>query len=786
MAFPRPLPAAVCVAAGIALAGTPVVRAIVDVTISDAALGPVGVAALAWAVVAAIAFVLRRWHAGLIVAGIAIATRVPPSLPGDVVGRVGAPVVATSRGVGAPVDCGDATVWVWTSQPLAVGERIRAHGVPHEPRGLLDPAMPDRAAMMASRGADFEMTATAIERLDDEPGVIARAWRVAAVVQARWAAAIDRAGGDSVGAAALRGIVVGDRGTVPPELDQRWRGVGIYHVLSVSGLHLAVVAGLVFALLRKLVAASPLGGRCRPAMWAAPPAIALAIAYTFVTGAQLATLRSLAVVIAMLVGAMLDRPARLVDALGVAALAVLVWRPADLYDPSFQLSFVAALTLALRPAAAHPGVRGWFVHGATTSLWVALTTAPITAYHFHQVAAGGVIGNLVLTPIVELVALPLGLAGLIVGELVPSLGDLLVRLAADLVALVDLGADGLARVTPVGTIAVVMPLVMTMLVVASLWLAARARRSRADVVGCVVLCLIWLVARTPSLRHTLRVTFLDVGQGDAALVELPDGATWLVDAGGNAIADDPVAAAASGRAIARVLEAYGRDHVDLAILSHPHPDHYLGFTALVDSVPIDELATARETPGEDRHEPGVRTPRLPGFAMIAKTLVDHGTRIVHPELGVVRDEAGVELRVWGPRFAERDGDPLVEATDPVRTVNDNSLVVAIRYRGRTILFAGDIEAEGEHALVAAGIGHVDVVKVPHHGSPTSSSAAFVTATRPSLAVISCGVRNHFHFPSREVVQRWRAAGAEVARTDEDGAITVIVDDAGNLDISRYR
>jgi competence protein ComEC len=129
---------------------------------------------------------------------------------------------------------------------------------------------------------------------------------------------------------------------------------------------------------------------------------------------------------------------------------------------------------------------------------------------------------------------------------------------------------------------------------------------------------------------------------------------------------------------------------------------------------------------------------------------------------------------------------VIEATDPVRTVNDNSLVVSIRYRDRTLLFTGDIEREGEDALVAAGVGRVDVVKVPHHGSPTSSSPALVAATRPGLAVISCGAGNHFGFPSPAVVERWRAAGAEVARTDADGAITVVVDATGELAVQRFR
>ena len=121
----------------------------------------------------------------------------------------------------------------------------------------------------------------------------------------------------------------------------------------------------------------------------------------------------------------------------------------------------------------------------------------------------------------------------------------------------------------------------------------------------------------------------------------------------------------------------------------------------------------------------------------------------------------------------------------MRTVNDNSLVVALTYRGRTIVFAGDIEAEGEDVLVAAGIGRADVVKVPHHGSPTSSTTGFVSAVRPRLAVISCGAGNQFGFPAPDVVDRWRASGADVARTDRDGAITVTIDPGGAIVIDRF-
>ena len=701
-----------------------------------------------------------------------------------VTGVVRGPVVRGPHGDGALLDTGAAAIWLWSDQRLVPGERVAATGVVHTPRGLRDPAVPDRADAAHARGAELELTARSLERLGKAGGpvggIVDAAWRWAGATQAAWARAIDRAGGDPVGRAALRGIAVGDRGDVPPALDQRWRAVGIYHVLSVSGLHLAVVAGLAFGLLRRLAAASPWGGRTRPARWAAPPALVLAVGYTMITGAQLATLRSLVAVALVLIAQFFDRPLRLIDALGIAALAILAWRPADLFDPSFQLSFVAALTLALGSAGPpRRGVRGWVVRGLVSSTWVAITTAPITGLHFHQVAAGGVLGNLVLTPVVELVALPLGLAGAVLG-VAPAIAA-----ASWIVGLADRGAGLLAEVTPVGHVAVAGAIAMVVLVALSLGLAARAgRRDLRSAVLWLALCVAWSLGRSPPPAGALRVTFLDVGQGDAALIELPDGAVWLVDAGGNPGARDLVQAAAPGRAIDRVLAAYDHARIALAIVSHPHPDHYLGLAAI--EAPIDELWSAEDTgaPPRDRR-PAASQGAMPGFAAIAAALAARGTRWVHPALGVARREAGVELVVWAPRYQPAAGAPARCAADPVRTVNDNSLVVALRYRGRTLVFAGDVEAEGEDGLVAAGIGPADVVKVAHHGSPTSSTAAFVAAIRPGLAVISCGAANAFGFPSPDVVERWRTAGADIARTDRDGAITVTIDARGALAVRRF-
>lgn len=652
------------------------------------------------------------------------------------VGTVGGPVITTPHGFGAPLASDHTTIWIWTDTLIEPGERVRVIGRLRSPRGMLTPGGEDRRAQLASQGAAWELTAARVDHLGMDDSASAFAWRWAARVQRRWTQSIEPERDASH--AALAGIVTGDRTRVPPALDQRWRTVGIYHVLSVSGLHLAVVAGLLFALLRRIVAA--LSGRTRPARWAAPIALALAVIYTLVTGGQLATVRALVVVAIVMLAEMVDRPVRLVDALGLAAIVILLWRPQDLLDPSFQLSFVAALTLALRTRTQGSWWHRWIVAGFMTSASVALTTAPITALHFHQVAAGGIAGNLVLTPIIELVALPLGF--------VPPL----VPVAAWVIARVDDLAAVLAYAVPVGNIALASPFVMLALVGLSLAIVAKPR-----VWLWIAVVVLWCFGRAPPPAGDLRVTFLDVGQGDAAIIESPSGKVILVDAGGMASARKPEVASSPGRAITRALEVYGHTEIDLAIVSHPHPDHYLGLPAI--DLPIRELWFA-----------GHLDPRV----------IPRGTRIGAPQLGRIELGGGVTLDVLAPRYQAFDHGPAVLAPDPVRTVNDNSLVVVVRFAGRSILFAGDLEEEGERALVASGLGHVDVVKVAHHGSRTSSSPELVTATSPSIAVISCGVGNAFGFPAEEVVTRWKRAGARVLRTDQAGSITVVVGATGTL------
>jgi len=664
---------------------------------------------------------------------------------------------------------------------LAPGDWVRFASRLYVPRGFANPGLPDARLLARGQGTDLLATVRSpgeLQRIAGPASLLSVARRWAFHLRQAMSRAINRRLPEPA-AGFVRTMVVGERSDVPVEVEDGFRAAGATHVLSVSGLHLAVVVALVFQALRRLIACFPSWSlRIPPKVVASALSLPACAFYTLLTGEAVATVRSALMASVVLGAAVVNRPASLSASIAVAAMVLLVQSPLTILDVSFQLSFASVIALGLfarwlvsgdsaTAAGRANRVLTWLRRSLSASFAASLVTAPLVAHHFGEVTPAAPVGNLVLVPLVELVVLPCGLAGALLA-LVHSWLGMLPLMLAGLASRLALGlAEVFRRFAPV--LLVRFPdwfETLVLVAAAALFLQALAGRSNQR--------RWWLAASTVAVflagtslfvreavrrtRDDLRVTFLDVGQGDAALVEGPRGFAALVDGGGRY--DDSFDTGA--RIVEPVLRARGITKLDLVVLSHPHPDHMNGLLRILKRFPVGALWTN----GDDGGNPLYRT--LMSLA--------HERRVPTPVPAELFYD-GMNIVPLGPWFDGRIGVP------PGLGTNDASLVIRLGYAGHRILLGGDIGEEGEAELLDGHSGHelaCDVLKVPHHGSRYASSGAFLDAVSPTLAVASAGKYNRFGLPSPAALERYTRRGIRVLRTDRDGAVSITVDRAATL------
>ena len=554
-------------------------------------------------------------------------------------------------------------------------------------------------------------------------------------------------------ASVARALVLGDGAALGYERRKTIAAVGLAHLFAVSGLHIALVSGSLVGLLRWLARGLMIG--FDPRRLAAALGVPLTLLHAVFAGASPSASRA-AITAAFtwsLVAAGRRPSAPAITA--AAALALSAPDPSMALRPAFLLSIVA--TSAILSAARPAGPQGWrwLRAAATISARTLVATAPMVWWWFGGVPLIGWLTNIVVLPFGSWVVIPL--AHLVAAtawapqwvDLPAQLLTLSVRaLLAVCEALTPLAVT--RRLPPLDPVQGVVVLVACLAL-----LIARRWRTRLCTLG--VAALAWWVAEQALVareqpRDLLRVTFVDVGQGDAALIDLPDGRLALIDTGQGG--RHP-----AGRELRGLLAARRRARIDLLVLTHGHPDHYGGLAELLDEVDIGEVWLNGQLLVEERDG---------GMERLLNEALGLGAELrFAPELcRTTHDFGGAHVRVlWPcPRY------------DPSLDLNDNSLTVRLTYGNRSFLMTGDLEAAAERRLAASGaIDPVDVLKVAHHGSRTSSAAAFLRAARPSLAVISSGAGNRYGHPSPTVLRRLHDAGVRVLRTDRGGGVIVTTD-----------
>ncbi len=618
----------------------------------------------------------------------------------------------------------------------------------------------------------------------------------------------------------LRALTLGEKDGIPEDIIEEFNKAGISHVLAISGLHVGIIAFISLITIRTVMKSSEyLLLRFTLVKASAIFAVIPIISYAFIAGFRISTIRATIMILCFLIALLAGRRSDLLNVLALAALIILVISPASLFDVSFQLSFVAVASIiiitpalySIIPKRAGDGIFGRGISNITLFIMVSLSamigTYPIIALYFNRVSTVALLSNLCIIPIIGFVVLPLVMVFIITAPLAPiaaaciQCASFFIRIAVSIVDfLSSFSLSSFHVTTPTfPEIILYYLLIVVSLKLLDAWRSKEPPKNQPSPAGtesslvpdalkrietlhetdrrrvlavCLGLILLLLVAdalyihmKTARQRY-LEVTFIDVGQGSSTLITFPGGATMLVDGGGFYDRSFDL----GKYVVAPYLWHKKIKKIDIMMLTHPDQDHVGGLPYVAENFEVGELWSNGCT---SKNESWRRLQQIIKGKAIPHTTVDNDT----PE----RTIGGALLTILNPVKSVSGKGLHFPETD----YNNNGVVVKITFDNTVILLPADISRRVENRLVASGAElKADILMAPHHGARTSSSAAFLKAVRPKIAVISCGLGNVFGFPHSSVLDRYREAGTRVLRTDKYGAISIRTD-GNTIEIKAY-
>jgi competence protein ComEC len=774
----------------------------------------------------------------------------------------------------APVS-GESTHREFDQLDLRYGARVRVMTMLERADTFRNPGVSSFTEYLDRKGYDatgFVKSPLLIERLENERVFLPLAWlyewrsKLQAEIDSRFSTET---------AGVLDAALLGNRHKLSRSTSERFREGGTFHVLVISGLHITFLGGFVFLIARRLTKNGVLQFLLADTvLWA----------YSIAVGAESSVVRAAMMFTVVLLAPLLSRHASSLNALGAAALALLAWRPSDLLDPSFQLTFVSVLAIVILawpvlekmaavgswkptretpyPPACVPWLRSvceslfWserkaqrelerancnyklfkaplagtlerlhlqsllrYSFGAiTVSVCVQLALLPFLIIYFHRLSFASFLLNIGVSLMMAVVVITAAVA-LLLAQMSAAVAAPLISLAnvlnwamvhsVDPFTNVGVASIRLPEYTGwFGIVYVLYYLPLAMLAFSlSRWMplslhvsnsstsrffASPGSSNNSDVPRRLVwlamlaqLSAIALIVFHPFSAATppgkLRVDFLDVGQGDSALVTFPNNTTLLIDGGGrpgpflkNNGPDDiengdegtfqPDTRSIGESVVSEYLWWRGLDRIDYILATHADADHIDGLNDVARNFSVRAALVAR-TPGQDLE-----------YARFSETL----------------SKQDIPLRLIGAGDVLQFGEvtasvlwPLPSASPNAGSRNNDSIVLRLQLGERALLLTGDIEMAGEAAMLQAHDNlDADVIKVAHHGSKTSSTAPLVDAVEARFALISVGQTSIFGHPSKEVVERWITGGAQVLTTGQTGTITITTD-GRNLSLETF-
>ena len=674
--------------------------------------------------------------------------------------------------------------------PLRYEKRLTLTGVFRQPSARRNPGGFDYRAYLARHGVVGTIEAKGLLRVGEQRGFPPLRWIEA--LRIRTESLIDEIYtpvGDveaSLHAQILSGVLLGKRSEIPTETLEIFRNSGTFHVLAVSGLHVGLIATFCYGLFSCF--------RLPKRMIAVLTIMAVLI-YACLIGFRPSVFRASLMTILFLGATLMDRDIDIYNVLAFAALVLLLINPQYLWDVGFQLSFVAVASIVYFVPKMEKPLRGlWKAAEASDSgheisemtkircgvvKWVVLSylvtiaaqigTGPLIAYYFFRAYPLGIVAGPFAVGLVSVIV-AVGIISVCVGFLWFPLANLLGLVNHGVIS-VFLGviatfgdASAVIKVTP-PTLGVFVVYTACFLGIAH-WRFVYRQWRIASLIGLSVAALWVWDAAFQEKGKLLEVTTLDVGQGDAAVVRFPDDRVVLIDGGIRRRYYDErkegwVEYDMGKRVIEPYLDYRGIREIDMVVLTHPDLDHGGGLGYILENFRVGEVIGVSDMPLES-----------PVHRRLHALVNMRNIPYRFPYAGEIPFTPTATLEVLHP--IDADSVNLLDAD-----TNDDSLVLKMSYEEIDVLFTGDIGEKAEARLVASGADlRSEILKVPHHGSRTSSTPKFLEAVQPGCAIFSLGQRNAYQLPHREVVDRYRARGTLMLRTDVSGAITIRTDGVG--------
>jgi competence protein ComEC len=550
--------------------------------------------------------------------------------------------------------------------------------------------------------------------------------------------------------------------------------------LAISGDHLGIVALLSFSLFLWILKRSEfLLLSVSIKKWAAGLTLPFILLYTFIAGGGISVIRATLMVITFFLSILFSRERNLLHTLALAAFLILLFSPPSLFDVSFQLSFLAVLSiLYLVPHLLRtwkqeeilPSRETALRHRLWTYLKISLLvtavaifgTAPLVALHFNRVSLIGFLSNLIFVPWIGFLIVPLSLIASLLSFFFYPLASLLIEIN-QFVTMALLKTVAFSASFPYASLYISTPTAFEIVLFYLLLLSVahlNKRKTMKYLFLGVCLVLAFDLAYWNSrgwFRKNLSITFLDVGQGDSILLEFPKGKRMLVDGGG--LHEDRIDIGKN--VIAPFLWKKKIKKIDYLVLTHPDPDHLKGLNFIASHFSIGHFwdnGFQGDSESYSRLHETLLQKKIKRSSLTDQT----PPQVIH----------GIQLSILNPPVTKV---PLRTRQNPV-LLNNLSLVMKIQFKQIAILLAGDIEQEAEYRIMKKGLLlKADLLKIPHHGSASSSTQAFLERVKPSYAILSVSERTIGRLPHPEVLKRYERLGTSIFRTDRHGAITVVTD-----------